>query len=265
MSVTIREIRKRIRNNTYCRRHESYNTLYLENAALSIENKVPKDIMRSIEIVSRESYPIQFESVLSLFDALYECGTVGQMRKMCNYICEEAVPKVRDGKETLTNIHRKLGRIKSKVTTKANNNIQDAKDAVKKTVNSAKSNFKANTEEIKSNVKSGLEMKPKTKTESYIEFYEQIAKTLETYIECDRIIRNYNDFSKRYNLEKVIVENTRINGVDDTVRQIASFADTYYIYCQRGLVSPRVCNILRSKGFNVVNILGGYEEYLLSQ
>ena len=44
-----------------------------------------------------------------------------------------------------------------------------------------------------------------------------------------------------------------------------TFADTYYIYCQRGLVSPRVCNILRSKGFNVVNILGGYEEYLLSQ
>ena len=39
----------------------------------------------------------------------------------------------------------------------------------------------------------------------------------------------------------------------------------YYIYCQRGIISPKVCNILRAKGFNVVNILGGYEEYLLNK
>ena len=39
--------------------------------------------------------------------------------------------------------------------------------------------------------------------------------------------------------------------------------DKYYIYCQRGNNSLRVCQILRNKGYNVYNILGGYEEWIL--
>ncbi len=37
--------------------------------------------------------------------------------------------------------------------------------------------------------------------------------------------------------------------------------DTYYIYCEYGSTSSRVCNILKNKGYKVVNILGGYNEY----
>ena len=39
--------------------------------------------------------------------------------------------------------------------------------------------------------------------------------------------------------------------------------DKYYVYCQRGSNSLRVCQILRNKGYNVYNILGGYEEWIL--
>ena len=37
--------------------------------------------------------------------------------------------------------------------------------------------------------------------------------------------------------------------------------DTYYICCEYGNTSSRVCDNLKKKGFKVVNILGGYREY----
>lgn len=37
--------------------------------------------------------------------------------------------------------------------------------------------------------------------------------------------------------------------------------DIYYIYCEFGNSSGKVCNTLRKKGYKVINILGGYNEY----
>lgn len=226
--LQIRDIHKRIKS-TQSSLVEANNIVCMQNASASLKSGYPKDIMRSIELISRKSNPIQFESVLELFDALYESGTTGQIVKMGNYICEEVVPKVRDAKETNTNLKRKLGRLKSKVTTKIDNNIEDALSTVKGKVDAAKSNFKRNTDQIKQNVKTGLglQKRPKSKTEAYIECYESIVESLEKFAECDRIIGNYNDFSKRFNLERLFVENTRINGVKDTVNELCSFADTY--------------------------------------
>ena len=226
--LQIRDIHKRIKS-TQSSLVEANNIVCMQNASASLKSGYPKDIMRSIELISRKSNPIQFESVLELFDALYESGTTGQIVKMGNYICEEAVPKVRDAKETNTNLKRKLGRLKSKVTTKIDNNIEDALSTVKGKVDAAKSNFKRNTDQIKQNIKTGLglQKRPKSKTEAYIECYESIVESLEKFAECDRIIGNYNDFSKRFNLERLFVENTRINGVKDTVNELCSFADTY--------------------------------------
>jgi len=38
--------------------------------------------------------------------------------------------------------------------------------------------------------------------------------------------------------------------------------DKYYIYCENGINSIRVCLILKKQGFNVYNILGGFKEWL---
>ncbi len=38
---------------------------------------------------------------------------------------------------------------------------------------------------------------------------------------------------------------------------------TYYLYCQKGITSRKVCSILNLKGFRVYNIIGGYEEWIL--
>lgn len=39
--------------------------------------------------------------------------------------------------------------------------------------------------------------------------------------------------------------------------------EKYYLYCQKGLSSSNVCSILSKLGYNVVNIKGGYESWLL--
>lgn len=36
----------------------------------------------------------------------------------------------------------------------------------------------------------------------------------------------------------------------------------YYIYCTQGIESSSVCQKLRKKGYNVINVLGGYHDYI---
>ncbi len=40
--------------------------------------------------------------------------------------------------------------------------------------------------------------------------------------------------------------------------------DVYYIYCGKGISSSKTCNILNKLGFNTINIIGGYEEWILN-
>lgn len=39
----------------------------------------------------------------------------------------------------------------------------------------------------------------------------------------------------------------------------------YYIYCQKGIQSKKVCQILKNSGYNVINIIGGYESWILNK
>lgn len=39
---------------------------------------------------------------------------------------------------------------------------------------------------------------------------------------------------------------------------------SYYIYCQRGITSKKVTDVLRTIGYNVYSISGGYENYILN-
>lgn len=36
----------------------------------------------------------------------------------------------------------------------------------------------------------------------------------------------------------------------------------YYIYCERGISSLKVCRFLVSKGYDVTNVIGGYKAWL---
>lgn len=38
---------------------------------------------------------------------------------------------------------------------------------------------------------------------------------------------------------------------------------TYYIYCQKGSLSIRVCLLLNNLGYKTINVNGGYEAWIL--
>lgn len=40
--------------------------------------------------------------------------------------------------------------------------------------------------------------------------------------------------------------------------------EEYYIYCTQGMESPRICANLTKQGYKVVNVLGGYNDYMTS-
>ncbi len=37
--------------------------------------------------------------------------------------------------------------------------------------------------------------------------------------------------------------------------------EVYYIFCSQGITSRKLCRYLASKGYKVVNIIGGYKAY----
>lgn len=39
--------------------------------------------------------------------------------------------------------------------------------------------------------------------------------------------------------------------------------EKYYIYCQKGITSARICGRLASMGYKVASIIGGYEAWIL--
>lgn len=39
----------------------------------------------------------------------------------------------------------------------------------------------------------------------------------------------------------------------------------YYIYCQKGIQSKKVCQILKNSGYDIINIIGGYETWILNK
>jgi len=39
----------------------------------------------------------------------------------------------------------------------------------------------------------------------------------------------------------------------------------YYIYCQKGIQSRKLCQILKKQGYDIINVSGGYESWILNE
>lgn len=46
-------------------------------------------------------------------------------------------------------------------------------------------------------------------------------------------------------------------------KKYLEYGTEYYVYCQHGKTSSNVSFILRNQGFNVINIIGGYEQWVM--
>ncbi len=73
-----------------------------------------------------------------------------------------------------------------------------------------------------------------------------------------RSIEKYNDnhIPGSINIPKILI-------VKDYYKYLDKFK-TYYIYCQKGIDSIKVCRLLSNLGYKVINIKGGYESWILN-
>lgn len=82
------------------------------------------------------------------------------------------------------------------------------------------------------------------------------------------IINNLNiiDIRDKYSYSMGCIPNSKNVPMNYLLMNPEYYLDknkTYYIYCNRGFNSKKVCEILTGFGYNTINIIGGYEEYKL--
>lgn len=236
--IGIVDVRTRLRNIPEGEMNLNRATTFREQADKAIRSGFPSHIIFCIESgIGDTSASMTEDTMYDLLDALAEVGTESQIRKYGNLILREYVSKTRDAKETLKYMKQKLGRAKSKITTKIQNNFDDLWQATNSTVGSAKDNFKKNTEPYKNAIanaktrakQAGHKLKsamPK-KEEALVEVYEAMVDQATKIVSIDRILENYNRLSKRFNIDRIIQENTVTNDVADTCVEICALVDTY--------------------------------------
>lgn len=59
--------------------------------------------------------------------------------------------------------------------------------------------------------------------------------------------------------------NIEMNKLNNNPEKYLNYSDIYYIYCQYGRTSIKTCINLSKKGYNVVNIMGGYENWIINE
>ena len=233
--IGIVDVRTRLRNIPEGDVNYNRSAIYREQADKAIASGFPSRIIFCIESgIGDTSGSMSEDTMMDLFDALGEVGTESQIRKYGALIMNEYVSKTRDASETLKYMKQKLGRAKSKITTKIQNNFDDLWDATNSTIGSAKDNFKKNTEPYKNAIanaktrakQAGKKLVPK-KEEAVIAAYEAMVEQATKIVSVDRILENYNKLSKRFNIDRIIQENTVCNDVADTCVEVCNLVDTY--------------------------------------
>jgi len=233
MVITIRDIHKRLKSLPESTSMGKFYHYYLKKSEDAINSNDPSKIMKILEFAANDtSNSIYLSTVVELFDALVECGTYGNVIQYGNLITEKYVSKVRDAKETQTNLKRKLGRMKSNYTTKIQNNFDDIQGEIYAKLHQAQNNLTKNLNTIKGNVNKGLKIsnkskEEKAKQEAAIKIYENMIDECTKMIYCDRILENYNRISKRFNIDRIIQENIYLNGIEDTINEICHLVETY--------------------------------------
>lgn len=233
--IGIVDVHTRLRNIPEGDVNYNRSAVYREQADKAIASGFPSRIIFCIESgIGDTSGSMSEDTMMDLFDALGEVGTESQIRKYGALIMNEYVSKTRDASETLKYMKQKLGRAKSKITTKIQNNFDDLWDATNSTIGSAKDNFKKNTEPYKNAIanaktrakQAGKKLAPK-KEEAVIAAYEAMVEQATKIVSVDRILENYNKLSKRFNIDRIIQENTVCNDVADTCVEVCNLVDTY--------------------------------------
>lgn len=218
--ISIADVRKRLNylpKTSYL--NENFE-IYKTKANNAIRSKNPSTLLTCIES-SRNQKAVDLNSVLNCFETLCEVGSIGNINRATNYICEEVLPKSRDAFALNNLLKQRLGRLKHKNSTK----ISKKFDSVFNGVNDSMVKMQdALTIKTSAPAASSTGSNDSTPVE---EAYEKMIETSIKYINCDRVLENYDSISLRFNLDKLFIENSYVNGIKDTINELCHMVDTY--------------------------------------
>lgn len=208
-NVTINDIKQRMKSLKRMNENSNINSIesFSKGAYNAINKKNVNDIKRILESAVNNSQEYSSRLYVDLFEAVTENGNMQDIRYAGNLL-EDAPVKVRDSKALNTLLKRRLGRVKSKSALKNVDNPQEVMTASLPKPPTPTATVSA-TENAIANI------------------YENTMNNMEMYEHCDRVLENYNSISKRFNIDSLFYENTRINGVGDTVVSLCRMIDTY--------------------------------------
>ena len=231
--ITIRDIHKRLKLLPESADVGKNYFSYLERAETAINSGNPTKIMKMIESgINDTTNSILLDTMLNLYDALYlNGGNAANIRHYGHLIAEDYVARTRDAKEAQTYLKRKLGRIKSSISTKVGNDVQSVQDAIKSAIEGVKDRLPTNagtaTLTPSNNDQQNNDKPSEEKNEAFIMSYQNMLDEATKMIYCDRILDNYNRISKRFNIDRIIQENIYDNSIDDTIGYICRLIETY--------------------------------------
>ena len=217
MKILITDINKRIRtvdkySNNLINMRESQ--IYTSNGIFCQENAV--NSIRNWESLSDTLYESYIEA-LNIFDAICEnCNA--SIINSCADILIESESKVRDQTQLSNSLKYRIARFKKNKTTKIAKVYNDVTEKIKAalTVKPVAAPIATTTAPAKNN-------NTEVASECYNKIYQECLKNKE----CDRIINNYNNISKRFNIDKMISEVTKDSELYDFCATVAKYVDTY--------------------------------------
>ncbi len=211
--VTITDVRNRARNLSETTKPIDQ-SVCKSFSELAVNGRI-KDIENAIKNISEYNMNVPFYNIMEMYDAVVSRGSNNDIERIGNIIIESSLPKVRDAKQTQTLLRRRLGRTKTKLNagsyiTKSIGEIINAQQSASPAPVSSSNSYSSDAAD-------------NVVAEMYCKMYE--AATV--YENIDRVLENYDRISKRFNLEILFNENSRINGINDTIVELCNRIDTY--------------------------------------
>ena len=221
-NITFEDINQRIYrlNNSFSNNltHMQEAQIYTEDGVFCQENAI--NSIKNWETLD-ENINNAFEKALDIFDELCVNANSSVLITMTDVLME-GVSKVRDQTQLANSLKYRLSRIKRKITTKINRTHLNVTDKISSAIN----NFKkppSNTGVASPAAKPSNTNVTDTAQECYNELYNKCIAIKE----CDRIINNYNNISRRFNLDNIIDGIRYDNDLYQACYEVASFIDTY--------------------------------------
>lgn len=210
--ITIADIHTRLRGLQNLNQSDN-NRVFIESAQSAINSNRVSDIKHYIESSIKGNYNVPFYTYLRLFESVIKNGNTSDISSIGTYITENIVHRVRDCKDAGAVLKGRLTRLQNKLVSPISKSMEDMF-----------SSFKRSSAATYSTPVSSLD---NDKDRAVAEAYTMIMEKCSIMSHCDRVIENYNKISKRFNLDMLFIENTRVNGVGDTVVDLCNKIDTY--------------------------------------